>query len=171
MKSKAIILFLLLAIILSLNCACCIESNKTSTTSTTPPPKKESAEEIYFKEISRISNAITNSTGTYIKACDDFLNLDIDLSEHKEATNNLVTNILVLNTAYGKLEPPEKYKQVHILFGTSMEHYRNSAGYLTKYIESNNLTDMNNYLEKAVSEAELAATYFNDANKEMKKIN
>ena len=171
MKSKIIIIFLLLVLILSFNAACCIESTKTSTTSTQPPLKKESAEEIYFKEISRISNAMTNSTGTYFKACDDFLNLDIDLSGHKEATNNFVRNILVLCTAYEKLEPPDKYKQVHNLFGTSMEHYRNSAGYLTKYIESNNGNEMNTYLGKAVSGVELAAKYFNEANEEMKNIN
>ena len=170
MKSKAIILFLIAVFILVFINACSAANTAETVTTTVQTVVEKSPEEIYFKEITRISNALTNSTGIYYQACDDFLNFDIDLSGHKKATEDFVGGVLVLSTAYKKLEPPENYKTVHNLFGTSLEHFGKGAGYLTQYIKAYG-DDMNVYLEKAIPEIELAAKYLNEANKEIKNVN
>ena len=157
---------------LAFNSACYTKNTKTTTNSTQPISEKENAEEKYFEEMDRIFNrGMPNMMSEYYRACDDFLNLDISLSEHKEATGDFVRRIYVLNNAYEKLEPPDKAKEVHNLFGISVDHYYNGAEYLNKYIESNDINEMNQYLEKAVSEMEMAAKYLNEANEEMKDIN
>ena len=65
MKSKAIILFLIAVFILVFINACSAANTDQTVATTAQTVVKKSPEEIYFKEITRISNALTNSTGTY----------------------------------------------------------------------------------------------------------
>lgn len=171
MKLRAIILFLAAVLILVFFNACsAVKTSETvTTTAVTTVETTSAAEQQYYKEITRISNALRKSTGIYYQACDDFLNLDIDLSGHKKATDEFVMRVLVLSTAYKKLEPPENYKTVHNLLGTSLEHFTKGAGYLTQYIKASG-DDMNTYLGKAISEIEQAAKYLNEADEEIKSV-
>ncbi len=172
MKSRITILFLMAALILIFTNACSTSSTSVTaavtTTAKTTTETTSVAEQQYYEEIIRISNALTNSTGIYYQACDDFLNLDIDLSGHKKATDDFIRAVLVLSTAYGKLEPLENYKTAHDLLGTSLEYFKKGAEYLNQYIEASG-DDMNTYLEKAIPEIEQAANYLNQAKEEIKK--
>ena len=90
------------------------------------------------------------------------------MSGHKKATNDFVRAVLVLSTAYEKLETLENYETVHILLGTTLKYFNNGAGYLNQYIKANG-NDMNTYLEKAIPEIEQAVKYLKQANDEIKK--
>lgn len=171
MKLRATILFLAAALILVFFNACSVaKTSETVTITVTTTETTSSADQQYYKEMGRISNALTDATSTYYQACDDFINFDIDLLGHKKATDNFVVTILLLISSYEKLEPPENYVTVHNLFGTSLEHFNNSAMYLSKYVKSNG-DDMNTYLEKAISDIKEAAKYLGKANEEIKNMN
>lgn len=169
MKAK-IILFLVLALALGFGSSCSAKTTEITIVQAQTTTIQESSEAIYLKEMIRISEGVTNLAGVYYEACNDYLNLDINLAQHKEATNDFIGNILLLCDDYEKLDPPDKFIQMHNLVGTSMQHYRNSTGYLTKYIESDDLNEMSICLEKAVYEVGSAAQYFNEANEEINNI-
>jgi len=171
MKLKVIIPFLVAVMILIFTSACGTPSTPETviTTAVMITETTSAAEQQYIKEITRISHALNISIDSYYRACDDFLNFDIDLSGHKEATEIFVRAILVSTTSYGKLDPPENYKTAHNLFGTSLEHFNKSAEYLTQYIKASG-DDMNTYLEKAIPEVEQAATYLNQVNEKIKNV-
>jgi hypothetical protein len=171
MRIKFIIPITVFIILFSFALACNgsnVAENKVETTESIP--KEESVEEIYHNEMSRISRGVVNSTTEYYKACDDFINLDISLEEHKEATRTFVRRILVLYNSYEKLIPPKYMVEVHDLFGSGMDHFNTGAEYLKLYIESDNSDDMSSYLAKATSEVELAAKYLNQATSKINSI-
>ena len=172
MKSKAIILFLVAVFILVFISACSTPNTSETviTTAKITTETTSAADQQYYKEITRISHALKISIDVYYQACDDFLNFDIDLSEHKKATEVFVRAVLYSSSSFEELKPPEKYIIAHNLFGTSLEHFNNGAGYLNQYIKASG-DDMNTYLEKAIPEIEQAAKYLNQANKEIKNVN
>ncbi len=171
MKPKIIIPFLLLALILIFNPACSSSSTAKKNVETDQTlPQEETLRELYFEEMGSISKGITNASDDYYSACDDFLNLKIDLSEHKEATSTFVRRISVLYDDFKELEPPGGMEKVHDLYGRAMEHFNTCAGCLTDYIESENLDKMNDYLIRAVNQMEFAARYLNEANEELKTV-
>ena len=172
MKLKLTTISLLILLLLASNSACYIENTGTISKSTQSEPEEENIDEEYFEEINRIfKRGLPNAIDEYYIACDDLLKYDISLPEHKEATSVIVRRIYVLSNAFDKLEPPDKAKEVHIIYGNAMDHYYNSTDYLLEYIKSNDINNMNSSLEQSISEIEKAAKYLNEANEKMKNIN
>jgi len=94
----------------------------------------------------------------------------IGIAEHKIIAKEYVKNI---NSCYGmflELEPSSRLMQSHNLIDKAMEHLLNSATFMQRYIETDDIEKMIDYLGQAISEINLGNEYLNKATEQINKL-
>jgi len=190
MKIKYLIPILLIVLVFSFGCTKKIAVETTTTAipttqtivETTAPPTTivettvmvtettldETKE--YWSQIVVIGLKISDLLEVFGQSSTDVGNGAISVSEYKEDTGIFIKEINNCYDIYLSLDVPEKFEKPHALMGTAMDHYTNMTDYLQQFIDTDNNSDMTDYLEKASSEMDMATEYINKATEQYSNI-
>jgi len=124
----------------------------------------------YWAQVGVIGLKISDLLGVFGQSSTDVGNGAISISEYKEDTGIFIKGINNCYDIFLSLDVPEKFEKPHVLMGTAMDHFTNMTVYLQQFIDTDNSSDMTDYLEKASSEMDMATEYINKATEQYSKL-
>ena len=124
----------------------------------------------YITQITTIESKLLESMGTFGQSMTDKISGKISLSKNKEDAANFIKDINVCYDIFLSLKVPEKFNAPHELMKKAMDHLINSNIYLQQYIDTENISDVEDSLIKATSEINLSMEYNSKANEQYNSL-
>lgn len=124
----------------------------------------------YLTQMKLLLSEFVQSMGTIGQSFTNMGNGTVSIAQNKEDTANFIKEMNNIYNIYLSLNVPDKYKTVNQLFGTAMDHITNMDIYLQQYIDTKNMSDMTDYMKKAISEMNMAAEYIKKANDQLSSL-
>ncbi len=124
----------------------------------------------YMTGSSIITAIIIDSMEESGQATSDYVDGKIGIAEHKIIAKKYVKNINSCYDMYLELEPPKRLEKAHDLWGEAMKHYLNSATFMQRYIETDDMEEMTDYIVQSTSELSLGNEYTNKATEQINKL-
>lgn len=104
------------------------------------------------------------------QASSDTADGQISISEYKIIVQEYISEINSCHSIYLELKPSERLEKPHELYGKAMEHFLNGSKYYQQLIDTDDIRDMNKYLQQATSEVNLGNEYLYMATEEFEKL-
>lgn len=162
MKTKYLILFLILALIFNLGLACGEVSIEEDT--------KVDIEEKYLSELNLLALAMSDNVKKLGQASSDYSDGKISIPGHKVITIKYIKEVKGYYDMYLELNPSKRLETSHDLFGKAMDHTLRGAMLLQNYIDTNDIEKMTGYLGQANAEMDIATEYILKSVEERNKL-
>lgn len=112
----------------------------------------------------------SKSMGTLGQSFTNIGNGTVSIAQNKKDAANFIKDMNNIYNDYLSLTAPEKFKTSHELFGTAMDHVTNMDTYLQQYIDTENINNMTDYINKAISEMKMATEYIKKATNQINSL-
>ena len=145
-----------------------VEEGKIAETKTIETDKSIE-EETYIAETLILGIRTTSNTKKFAEAMEALVNNEISITEHKMIAEEYIEEIKSCYDTFLDLKPGERFEKSYELKGKAWDYLLNSATYMQKYVDTDNIDKMKEYLGKATDEASLAAEYINKATSQVEE--
>ena len=188
MRVKYLIPFLVLALVFGFALACNGTSTETKEVEkveeVTEEPVEEEIIEVEEKQEKNESDIEAEYTTKSLAMCgiliqsmeemsqasSDFVDGKIGIAEHKIIAKEYIKKINSCCDMFLELEPSNRLVQAHNLINKAMEHYLNNATFMQRYVETDDMGKMTDYIDQATSELNLGNEYLNKATEQINKL-
>lgn len=123
-------------------------------------------EDKYLEEIQEINSEVVKLNLDLQEDTEKFLNEEIDFNQFREEVLNYKNGIGKHFDRVGRMDPLERFSDMHSYFSQALEHYYFAALHLEALENENDVDNM----EEAAAELELGAEYLQKATEEVNKI-
>lgn len=113
---------------------------------------------------------MTEGLMKFEEACQDYANGKISTSEYKVIIKEYIETVEYCYDMYLELEPSGELEKSYDMEGKAMDHFLNSTTFLQRYLETDDIGEEVEYLDKSLAEFELGIEYINKATEQIKKL-